>query len=72
MKINLLIKIQVGVGPLAFAWKPRVINSSAVRIPGRAAAGGWILHMRDRVGHGFSCRGFINVERPILAPTLRN
>ena len=70
MKINLLIKIQVGVRFLAFARKARVINPGAVRVPGRAAAGGRILHVRDRIRQRLACGRFINVQRPVFAASL--
>ena len=47
MKINLLIKIQVRIWSVAFAGKSRVINSRSIGVPGRAAAGGGILHVRN-------------------------
>ncbi len=72
MKINLLIKIQVSVWPLAFARKARVINAGAIRIPGRASAGGRILHMRDRIGQRFAGRGFVKMQCAVFASALRN
>src|SRR6266853_1447570 len=58
MKINLLIKIQIGFGPLTLSWKTRVIDSSAVRVPGRAATRCGILHVGNHVRERFACRGF--------------
>src|SRR5262249_24128599 len=49
MKINLLIKIQISIRPLAFPRKASVINSAAIPVPRRASAGRGILHMRNRV-----------------------
>ena len=49
MKINLLIKIQVGVRPFTFARKACVINAGAIRIPRGAPTGGRKLHMGDCV-----------------------
>ena len=67
MKINLLIKIQVGFGPLTLSWKTRVINSGAVRVPGRAATRRRILHVGNHVRERFARRGFVNVQRAIFA-----
>ena len=47
MKVNLLIKIQVRIWSSAFAGKSRVINSRSIGVPGGAAAGGGILHVRN-------------------------
>jgi hypothetical protein len=38
MKVNLLIKIQIGIWPLAFPGKACVKNPGAIGIPSRAAA----------------------------------
>ena len=72
MKINLLIKIQVGLRSLAFARETRVINTGAVGVPGRAAAGSRILHMRNRIRRRPARRRFVNVQGSIFAPALRN
>ena len=71
VKINLLIKIQISFGPLTLPGKTRVINSSAVSVPGRTAARCGILHVRDGVRQRFSRRGFVKVKRAVLASAFR-
>src|SRR5438874_11926356 len=63
VKVNLLIKVQVGFGSLALPRETRVINAGPVRVPGCAAAGGGILDVRNRVREPFGRGGFANVQR---------
>src|SRR5437868_7079617 len=67
VEIDLLIKIQVSIWPLALPGKSRVINAGAIGIPGSAATCGWILDMRDGIRQRFACRGFVEVKRAIFA-----
>ena len=71
MKINLLIKVQVGFGALALPREARVINAGPVRVPGRAAASGGILDVRNRVGQRFGHRGFVNAQTAVFASAFR-
>src|SRR2546422_3092806 len=54
VKINLLIEIQIGFGPLTLPGKTRIINSTAVRVPSRTAARRGILDACNGAAHGFS------------------
>ena len=67
MKINLLIKIQISIRPLAFAGKARVINAGPIRVPSRAAACRGILDMRNRVRQRFARRSFVKVKCAVFA-----
>ena len=71
MKINLLIEIQIAIGPLALSRITRVVNSRAIRVPRRAAGGRRILHVRDRVRQRFPRRDLVKVQRPIFTAALR-
>src|SRR5262249_26632006 len=53
VKINLLIKIQISVRPLAFSGKTRVIDSGAIAVPSRAAPRSRILNVCDGVWQRF-------------------
>ena len=67
VEINLLIKIQISIGPLAFPGKTRVINAGTIGIPRRAATCGWVLNMRDSIRQRLACRGFVEVKRTVFA-----
>ena len=67
MKVNLLIKIQIGIRPLTFPGKTCVKNPTAVCVPGCAAACSGILDMRNRVRQRFARRGFVKVKCAVLA-----
>ena len=72
VKIDLLIKIQVGLRPFAFARESGVINSAPVCVPRRAATSRWILHVRDRILQRFAGGGLVNAQRSVFASALRN
>ena len=67
VEINLLIKIQISIGPLAFPGKTRVINAGTIGIPRRAATCGWVLDMPDGIRQRLVCRGFVEVKRAVFA-----
>ena len=67
VKVNLLIKIQISVGPLAFARKARVINARSISIPSRAPSCCGILNMRNPVREGLASRSLVKMKRPVLA-----
>src|SRR5207244_5765874 len=67
MEINLLIKIQIGIGALTFPGKSRIINAGATGIPCGAAACGWVLYMRNSIRQRFACRGFIEMTGAVSA-----
>ena len=69
MKVNLLIKIQISIRPLAFPGKPCVKNPGAIRVPSRAAACRGILDMRNRVRQRFARRSFVKVKCAVFAAT---
>ena len=71
MEIDLLIEVQVFLGPLTLARETGVINSAAIAIPGRAPTGGRILDMRNCVTQFFSIGRIIEVEGAVFAPALR-
>src|SRR5260370_20413237 len=71
MKINLLIKIQVGFGALALPWETRVINAGPVRVPGRSAAGGGVLCVRERVRKRLGRPGVVNRQSATFASAFR-
>src|SRR5690349_14169208 len=61
VKIDLLIEIQIDIGPLAFAGKPRVINARALRVPSRAATGRGILNVSNGVRQCLSGGSFVKM-----------
>ena len=67
VKVNLLIKIQISIGPLAFPRKTGVINARSISILGRAPSCGGILNVRNRVRQGLASRGLVKMKRPVLA-----
>jgi hypothetical protein len=69
MKVNLLIKIEISIRPLAFPGKARVKNPGAIRVPSRAAACRGILDMRNRVRQRFARRSFVKVKCAVFAAT---
>jgi len=69
MKVNLLIKIQISIWPLALPRKPCVKNPRAVRIPSCTAACCGVLNMRDRVRQRFPRRSFVKVKGAVFAAT---
>src|SRR5262249_26444602 len=68
VKINLLIKIEISVRPLAFSGKARVIDSCAVGVPSSAATGSRILDTCNCVGQRFTRGGFVKVKCAVFAP----
>src|SRR2546422_1062287 len=69
MIIHLLIKINVGFGPLALVRITGVKNSRAIGRPGCAAAAGWILNARDFVGQLPASFHLEKVQRSLFAAT---
>src|SRR5262245_6411832 len=69
VEVNLLIKIQISIGPLAFSWKARVINSRSIGVPCRAAPRSGILNMRNGVHQWFARRDFVKVKCAVFAAT---
>src|SRR5439155_1054945 len=67
VKIDLLIEIQIRFGPLTLLWETSVINSSAVRAPGRAATRCGILHVGNGVRQRFPRRSFVEVKGAVFA-----
>src|SRR5439155_6454268 len=67
MKVNLLIKIEISIWPLAFPGKLCVKNPGAIRVPSRTAACRGILDMRNRVWERFARRSFVKVKCSIFA-----
>src|SRR5262249_4072383 len=67
MEVDLLIKVQVLVGPLSFARKPGVIDAGCVCIPGSAATSRWVLDMSNGITQLFAVCGIIEMEGAIFA-----
>src|SRR6266487_6112552 len=67
VKINLLIKIQISIGPLAFPGKTRVIDSRSIGVPSRAATRSGILDMCNGVRQRFARRGFVKAKCAVFA-----
>src|SRR5882724_8688016 len=70
VKINLLIKVQVRLGPLTFSGKPCVINPGAVGVPCCAATRSRILDVGNRVRQRFAGAGFVKVKSAVFTSTL--
>src|SRR6185369_1537125 len=71
VKINLLIKTEVSVRPLALARVARIKQTGAIAIPGRAAAPSRELHARDRIRALLARSCLVDEERALLAAILR-
>ena len=68
MEVDLLIEIQVFFRALTLARETRVIDAAAIRVPGRAAAGGGVLDVRDGVAEFLPVGRIVKVEGAIFAP----
>src|SRR4029077_12972196 len=66
VKIDLLIKVQVGFGPLTFSGKPCVIDPGAVGLPCCTAARCRILDVGDRVRQRFAIAGLVKVKGAVF------
>src|SRR6185436_7548712 len=62
MKVNLLIKIEIGIRPLAFPGKPCVKNTGAIPVPSCTATSRGILDMCNGVRQRFARRSFVKVK----------
>src|SRR5438045_5635772 len=69
MKVNLLIKIEISIRPLAFPGKARVKNPGAIRVPSRAAARRGILDVCDCIRQRFARRSFVKVKCAVFTAT---
>src|SRR4029077_7772555 len=69
VKIDLLIKVQVGFRPLTRSGKTCVINSGAVGVPCCAAARRRILDMGDSIRQRVASAGLVEVKRAVFTST---
>ena len=71
VKVDLLIEIQIGRGPLARARIARVPEPAAVAIPRHAPARGRAVHARNQIRQPLAGRDFKYRHRPVFAPAFR-
>src|SRR5207244_12488174 len=70
VKIDLLVEIQVSVGPLAMPWIARVVKPRAIRVPGDAASSRAAVDTRNDVIERAPRRDLIDVDVARLAAAL--
>ena len=70
VKIDLLKKVQVSLGPFTVPWEPSVIDSGSVGVPCGAATRRRVLDMGDRIRQRVASRGLVKVKGAVLASAL--
>ena len=69
VKVDLLVEMHIGRGPLAIARIARVVKAGVVRIPHQATARRGVVHARDRFRERLAGGGFIHMHVPAFAAT---